>query len=444
MEGRLVLKNCSVLGAYGRIHKHLAVIVEGGRILRVAPDAEVPILPGDWEVACRGRLVAPGLVDCHTHLVGGQLLPLSGADLLRTPPARLARQRHLDSLLTASEVEVLSAHAMARALRSGVTMLVEHLHCPKDVEGALAAQARAARRLGVRLSNSHASSSLDGLPEGIAQLEENAAFAEQLRADPLVRPALGLHSSSSCGDELLRRAGRAREAPGAVGLHYHLAESQDDAAATLERHGKRIVQRLESFGLLGAGVVAADAHAIDRSESERLMRSRTLIALGPRIGLPAELGSGLESVFAFQNLVGMGTSGTGLLWGELVSTLIGLLPIARQGGLPEPDGTLGRLLISSPAELCSLLYGAPSGAVEAGRLADLVVYDHVPAEEGAGGLTPYLLLQLGQARVAWTIVAGQVVVREGELLAHDFVGLSREAARALETLWARAGVGGGG
>ena len=55
MEGRLLLKNCAVFRADGRVRTGMALVVQDGLIRRVAPDAEVPVLPGDWEVACRGR-----------------------------------------------------------------------------------------------------------------------------------------------------------------------------------------------------------------------------------------------------------------------------------------------------------------------------------------------------------------------------------------------------
>jgi cytosine/adenosine deaminase-related metal-dependent hydrolase len=96
---------------------------------------------------------------------------------------------------------------------------------------------------------------------------------------------------------------------------------------------------------------------------------------------------------------------------------------------------MSQLLIAGPAELCSMLYGAPSGTVEEGSLADLVLYDLVPAQEAPGGLAPHLLLQLGQVQVAWTIVGGRVVVREGELLGNDYVELAQEAAKVLERVW---------
>src|SRR5438552_2966330 len=174
MEGRLVLKNCSVFRADGRIRDGVAVLIDGGRIAKVGGDAEVPVLPGDWEVACRGRLVTPGLVDCHSHLVGGQLLPLTGEVLLRAARARFEAQNHLEGLLTSAEVESLTAYALANAMRNGVTMIAEHLHAPSCAGEALSAQARAAERLGVRLVNSHATHSAGGEIAALEQVEANA------------------------------------------------------------------------------------------------------------------------------------------------------------------------------------------------------------------------------------------------------------------------------
>lgn len=441
MEGRLLLKNCAIFRSDGRIRTGMALLVENDRVTRLVPDAELPVLPGDWEVACQGRLVTPGLVDCHTHLVGGQLVPLSGEYLLRNARARLDAEHRLDKALTEDELSVLTEYALARAAISGVTMVVEHLHAPNLVERGLAAQARAAERIGIRLSNSHSSHSLDGPQSAQRMLEENVAYLESHQKRALVRPALGFHASASCDDELLRALGRIREERGSP-LHFHLAESEDDLTSTFGRFGRRVVPRLESFGLLSAASVGAYARAVDRSESERLMRSRTFIALGPRVSLSGEPGGGgFESVFAHQNLIGLGTTGRGTLWEELLAAFIGLMQIARVGRMLDPDGALAQLLMGAPAELCSMLYGAPCGTVEPGALADLVVYDHVPPRETEAGVPTNVLGVVGSVRPAWTIVGGRVVVREGVLLGPDYLELSAAAAKVLEALWSRAGHG---
>jgi hypothetical protein len=84
-----------------------------------------------------------------------------------------------------------------------------------------------------------------------------------------------------------------------------------------------------------------------------------------------------------------------------------------------------------------MLFGQPCGTVEQSGLADLVVYDAVPSPD-SDGFSPGLLWSLPQAPVAWTVVGGRVVVREGRLLGADFIELAHEAARALEAIRARA------
>ncbi|HEV2546534.1 MAG TPA: imidazolonepropionase [Stellaceae bacterium] len=45
------------------------VIAEAGRILFAGPRAEAPAVDAAATIDCEGRLITPGLVDCHTHLV---------------------------------------------------------------------------------------------------------------------------------------------------------------------------------------------------------------------------------------------------------------------------------------------------------------------------------------------------------------------------------------
>jgi cytosine/adenosine deaminase-related metal-dependent hydrolase len=438
MEGRLLLKDCSIFRADGRVRAGMAVLIEGSRISRVAPNSELPVLPGDWEVACRGRLVSPGLIDCHTHLVGGQLQPLVGEFVLRSFQQRFEHEAKLGSLLSPGEVEALTAHAIARGLREGITLRVEHLLAPADVGKSLAVQARTAERLSARLIHSHASLSVGGTGE--AQLEANAAHVHEFRRHPLVRGVLGLYGSFCCDDELLRRAGRLREEMG-VGAHFHLGESEEDLMTTYTRYGRRIVPRFEAFGLLSSGSVAAYCRTIDRSESMKLAMSRTLVALSPRSSQALDAGTaGLEAVLAHGNLIGLGTAGYGTPWEELACGFNAVLAIARGGRMLDPDGWMAQFLMGGGAEMCAMVWGTPCGTVEEGSLADLVVFDYVPSErsDSDAGATPHLLVQLSQAPVAWTIVDGRVAVREGRLLAADYQQLSKDAAAALQSVWKRA------
>lgn len=46
-----------------------AIVAEHGHIVFAGAEADLPATPGAETVDCEGRLVTPGLIDCHTHLV---------------------------------------------------------------------------------------------------------------------------------------------------------------------------------------------------------------------------------------------------------------------------------------------------------------------------------------------------------------------------------------
>ena len=441
MEGRLVLKDCSLFRTDGRVRGGMAVVVVGATIVRVAADAEVPALPGDWVVNCAGRLVTPGLVDCSTRLVGGVLAPWSADSLLRVHSARVADDRALGAQLTPEHVEAITLWSLARGLRLGVTMFVEQLYAPACVQPALEAQAKAARFVGARLINAHASTSAEGRVPGPAQVEANAAYVKSVSGDPLVRGAIGVGASFATHDDVLRAAGHFKEEL-ACGAHFPLAETNDDLAHTWNAHGTRVTSRFERFGLLGGGSVGSHARAIDRSEAERLARTRTLVALSPRTSHVSEGGSafGTEAVFTLENLLGLGTNGTCSLWEELAASFSGVMSLARTARTIDPDAAISSFLLGGPAELCTMVFGKPSGSIDVGALADLVVFDHIPTPDAREAM-PSIVMQLAQTQAAWTIVNGRVVVREGQLVGHDLLELARASAAAISSVRRRAHAG---
>lgn len=407
----------------------MAVRVQGSTIVQVAPTAEVPIRPGDWEVRCDGRAVGPGGMDCHAQLVNGELRRSTSETFLQPTRARLDREQAQDATLSVAELEVLAAHAMARALRRGVTFVAEHLHLPEAPGLGLEQFARTAERLGIRALVSHATRDVDGVAEARAHAEANALFVERQAASPTVRGALGFHASFTCGDALLTEIARRREGLGAQ-VVFSAARSELDLTETFQRHGARVVQRLERLGLVGPWSVAAGARAVDWEEADRLFQAQALVVLSPRGDLFDEPGaSGFDAVVGRENRIGLGTAGGGPLSEEATCAAAALLRLARSGRLVDPDSTLLQMLFAAPAELVTRSFGQPSGLVAQGALADLVVYDWIPPE-GPEPI-PDLVTQLTRAPVSWTIVHGKVVVREGRLLGHDEHALSREAARVL-------------
>lgn len=73
MASNLVLRNATICPVVGpnavEIIANGAVVIEGESIAWVGPERDLPSIERAAEIDCRGRLVTPGLIDCHTHLV---------------------------------------------------------------------------------------------------------------------------------------------------------------------------------------------------------------------------------------------------------------------------------------------------------------------------------------------------------------------------------------
>jgi len=421
MEGRLLLRDCALCGPDGVIRSGLSIMVEGNRLRGIAPSQQLPTLPGDWEVPCRGRLVSMGLIDCHAHLVGRQLAPLRPC-LGAAEGER--RQRALEAALNAGEVEALTALAVARSLRAGTTFLVEHLHCPKDIEGALQRQAKAIRALGARAVVAHANNSDDGSAAGLHQVAANAKFAADSRGDELVRPGLGFASVARCDDALLRELARSSQEL-AVAIHGDIDSSA--AARESESFANAALARLRSLGLLDRNCAVAtgcreELLALLPVEAPGLLR----VIVPPHHCLPWRLEDFRERISAAAVAIGSGDRPLKEAWQWLSS---------------QTDGReLEHVAVETPARFRSEVFGVPAGDIREGALADLVVWEHIPAQEGAIGLARYLVEKGACVSAAWTIVNGRVVVREGQLLGHDYVSLAQEAATSLNQLRRRAGL----
>lgn len=133
------------------------VVAENGRIVFAGPEAEAPSLKADRTVDCQGRLVTPGLIDCHTHLVhaGNRAnefeMRLNGATYEEVARAGGGIVSSVRSLRQASEAELVeqSLPRLDALLAEGVTTVEVKSGYGLDVENELKSL-RAARELARR------------------------------------------------------------------------------------------------------------------------------------------------------------------------------------------------------------------------------------------------------------------------------------------------------
>lgn len=412
------------------------VVVEAGRVVGVTPAAEpVAPRPGDWEIDAAGRLVVPGAVDGHTHLALGTLARLAG--LPGQAPAVLHAWRAtlgsaLEPRADAEAVEALTAAGAAAALKAGVTCAFDLLRAaPGQAAASLAAAARGVEAMGLRAVLAYAASDRAGPGEGLREAGATATFAERHREHPTLRGAAGLDGLDAAPDGLLAALG-----PLATrhGLLASVGEDDTDLAAAYFRGALRPVDLLAARGLLGPRTVVGHGSTTAREEALRLASSGATLAVTARAaafwGTPvppmAELAAGGAAVV-------LGTDG---LFPDTACELVAVTLFHRGQALSPraAEDLVGQVLWPGAARLAGRFFGGTFGELSPGAVADLVILDWRPAVPLPALPQGDLALLWAGASAAWTIVGGQVRLREGRLLGVDEAAVASRARAAAARL----------
>jgi 8-oxoguanine deaminase len=222
-------------------------------------------------------------------------------------------------------------------------------------------------------------------------------------------------SPFSVSPRLLRES-RDLAARHGVRLHTHLAETRDEEAYCLRRFRKRPLEVLEDAGWVGASTWLAHGIYFNRSEVRRLGRAGVGIAHCATSNM--RLGSGCAPVRQLRRAgcpVGLGVDGSAS------NDSSHMLAEARQALLLQRLAHGASSLRVSDALRMATVEGARClgrediGTLEAGKRADIALFDlRGVGYSGAGDALSALLL-CAPSRVSTLIVNGRVVVEDGEL-----------------------------
>ena len=249
------------------------------------------------------HVVLPGLINTHHHFYQtltrayGPALDKELFDWLKTLYPVWAG-------LTPEFLDVASRLALAELLLSGCTTAADHHYVfPDGLEDAVDIQAAAAQEMGVRVTLTRGSMNLSvedgGLPPRSVVQDADVILADSARVidafhDPLsgamIQIALAPCSPFSVTREIMMDTA-ALAADKGVGLHTHLAETEDENAFCVEMFGCRPLDYLEQVGWLNDRVWLAHGIHFTSDEIARIGKAGTGIAHCP--GSNMLLASGL-------------------------------------------------------------------------------------------------------------------------------------------------------
>jgi 5-methylthioadenosine/S-adenosylhomocysteine deaminase len=408
------------LDAAGTILRNAEVAIDGERIVAVgqAPASFQP----DETLDATNHVLMPGFVNAHTH--ASMTFERGWAEDL--PLDRWFNERVwvVESQLTDEDVYWGAMLAAAEMIRSGTVAFADHYFFMDRV-------AQAAEQAGLRALLAWC---VFGEENNIGtDLSGTVDFVQRWQgaADGRIRTALGPHSPYMCEPQFLARTAAVAARLG-VGIHIHLAESQQQVENSLAKHDRTPVEVLEANGIFDVPTIAA--HCIFVNEIDQAILARRGVAVVQCPNCHMKLGMGVTPVPALlaQGVnVALGTDGTAS------SNDLNMLKEARLAALiqklrhADPEVMPGDLPLRMATQNGAKALGWPeSGMIFPDKLADLILLDcDQPHWRPRHDLVANLVHSAQAGDVSHVMVAGRWLMKERRLVTLDEERILWEAER---------------
>lgn len=373
---------------------------------------------GDEVIDAGGAHLVPPLVNGHTH-AAMTLFRGSGGDLPLMPWLE-EKIWPVEAKLDAEDVYWGARLACAEMIRSGTTRFWDMYWQP-------GATARAVEESGIRAAIGaplfDAASSFEELRDSAHRsLEALSQFG------PLVTPALAPHAIYTVSEESLRWIGELSAERG-LPVQIHLSETEKEVQDCLAEHGKRPVHYLDRVGLLSERTIVAHGVWLDPEELALVAERGATVVSNPAANMKLAVGGVFPypAAKAAGVAIGLGTDGAGSNDSLDLLADLKLFALAQKHAAADPTAIeAGEAWAVAAGARAPLLGATP---VEVGAPADFLLLRPSAPELSIGDLTSDLVYAATGSVVDTTVVAGKVLMRNGEIEGMDEI-VARAAERA--------------
>ena len=442
MSNSLLIENGTVLtlGKASKVLRGHSVLIENGLVVKVAPKPAIKNFRGR-RIDAAGKVVLPGFINAHTHCYSS-----FARGLTKARPSRDFNQVlknlwwRLDSALTTEDGYYSALIALLDSIRHGTTTLIDHHASPQAVVGSLGAIERAVRETGLRACLCYELSDRDGARIAKEGLAENAWFIHrcQLQNDSRVKALFGLHASFTVSDATMEKAAAFGHEL-RTGFHIHVAEAQSDQDWALRHGGKRVVERLKKFEILGPRSIAAHCIHVNQREMELLAETKTAVVHNPQSNLNNAVGVANVIELAKRGvLVGLGTDAmTTNMLEELRVALWG--QHLRAGNPSAGFSEVTDALLANNPRIAGRIFGLRFGEICEGAAGDIAIFDYDPPTPlERGNVAGHLVFGISQTQADTTICGGRVLMANRKLALNlDEARVNARARELAKNLWKR-------
>ncbi len=444
----MLITNATLItfGTPNRVLVDHGLYLADGHIVDIGPQKElIERYPEEKVINAHGQYVMPGNICAHTHFYGAYSRGMSipGAPPVDFPDILNKLWWPLDKSLTLDDVYFSTMVCLVDAIKHGTTTLIDHHASPNAIMGSLDVIARAVAETGLRAGLCYEVTDRDGSEKAQQGIAENVRFIRRIRENnPLpgrLAAMFGLHASLTLSNETLFASVLAVDGLD-VGFHIHVAEHDIDERDSLQKTGWRVVERLQRSGILGPKSIAVHAVHIDSHEMDILAQTATWVSHQPRsnmnngVGLPR-----VEEMIRAGIRVCLGNDGfSNSMWEEWKAAYLAH-KLFTQDPRIMPANLVMKLAVQNNRDLVQALFGnLKIGILAPGAAADIIFVNYHPYTPlTAENLPWHIVFGFHESMVTTTIVSGELLMYDRQLLVLDEEEIAREARFRAPQVWDR-------
>ncbi len=415
----IVIKNAlAILPENGKVSesekdivKETSIYIEGQRIVGLGSAPEG--FKADKCIDGSGKLVIPGLINCHTHSYMAFMRNV--ADDLSFMDWLFGRIDPIEQRMSDEDAYWGARLAIIEMMKSGTT-------CFNDMQMNIHQTTRAVKETGMRAMICRGLVGSGDDEAGSMRLRQ--AFEEKEAAADCDRLTfmLGPHAPYTCDDAYMRIVSR-KAKENNMGIHVHLSESESEIKQIREKYGCTPIEMAEKNGLFDVNCIAAHCVQITDDDIKILKDKKVNVVTNPASNM--KLGNGFAPVKKLLDAgvnVCLGTDGAASNNSLNMFHEMSLLALIHKGVYRNPQCVSARetFRIATINGAKALGLEKEIGSIEVGKKADLAILDlENPSLMPTNDLIAGLSYSANGSEVDTVIIDGKITMEGRKLLTMD-------------------------
>lgn len=400
------------------------IFISGDRIAALGSAPED--FTAEQVIDASGRLVIPGLINCHTH--NYMSLFRNSADDVPFDEWLFHRVMPREDKMVPEDAYWGATLGIMEMLRSGTT-------CFNDMQMHIHQTAQAASDAGIRAVIGRGLSGTAEDEGGTRRLREAAEEIERWQDHPRLRFTIAPHAPYTCDRGYLLQAlclAKKRSLP----IHIHLSESAFEVENMKKETGLSPIAYADSLGLLEVPVIIAHCAHVDEADIRLLARPNVSVVTNPASNM--KLGNGFAPVPEMLEAgvrVCLGTDGAASNNSLNLFREMGLVTLIHKGNAQSATAVSAveafKMATAKGAEALGLEHEI--GSIEVGKRADLAILSlREPQMMPQHDLVAALCYSANGSEVETVLVDGEIVMENRRFRTIDEERVYYEVTRRAE------------